>query len=315
MCTSLLLHSINKSIFGRNLDIDLEIDNKNIIISSRNSKLIFKNGEYINSHYAFMGIGILVNNYPLYFDGTNEFSLSVASLNFPVFGVLNNPLKSRLNLASYEIIPYILSKFKSVDEVKDNLKKLNITNIDFICGLKSVSLHYFVCDKTKSIVIEQTKDGVTIYDNPYHILTNSPTFAYHLQNIAQYLNISNKYPTNNFKNENLQPYCVGLNMIGIPGDYSSNSRFIKGAYLINTAKYDDESALYTHMHILDNLKMVKGIATSKDGHSEFTSYSCSVDLNDLCYYVRTYHSASYQKFDLFDKNLDLNSDKFYSFNF
>ena len=193
MCTSLLLHSINKSIFGRNLDIDLEIDNKNIIISSRNSKLIFKNGEYINSHYAFMGIGILVNNYPLYFDGTNEFSLSVASLNFPVFGVLNNPLKSRLNLASYEIIPYILSKFKSVDEVKDNLKKLNITNIDFICGLKSVSLHYFVCDKTKSIVIEQTKDGVTIYDNPYHILTNSPTFAYHLQNIAQYLNISNNY--------------------------------------------------------------------------------------------------------------------------
>ena len=294
MCTAIFLKSNNRHIFGRNLDVEEDIKDRKVIITPRNYPLIFKKENIINNHYAFLGMAIDVNNTPLYFDGMNEYGLCIASLNFPIYGCLNDVKDNHINLSSYEIISYVLAKFKTVDEVKNNLSNLNITNIDFNIYLKSVSLHYLISDKDKSIVIEQTVDGVKIYDNLFNILTNAPEFSYHVRNINSYLNFNNKYPVNNFKNIDLKPYCVGDNMIGIPGDYSSNSRFIKGAYLINNAIYDDEDILFCHQHILENLKMVKGIATSSDGRAEYTAYSASFDQDNLIYYFKNYNSLSYE---------------------
>ena len=181
MCTCIMIKNIN-SYFGRNMDLDYSLNEK-LIVVPRNFEINFKNKESIKNHYAFFGLGIVSNNYPLLAEGSNEFGLSVATLNFPNNAYYNNLSHRKENIAPYELSLYILATCKTIKDVKKLLKSINITNIPFSKQYPLTPVHFMVSDKNNSLVIEPIKNSLNVFDNPYNVLTNNPPFNYHIENI------------------------------------------------------------------------------------------------------------------------------------
>lgn len=311
MCTCI---SIN-SYFGRNMDITHSF-NERIIITPRNYIINYKVESPSIVHYAIIGIGNVTNNYPLYADAINEHGLGVAALNFPYFSYYHKQNKDKINLAPYELILYILSNFKNVKEVKEKINLINLVNINFSMNLKNTPLHYMVSDNIESIVIESTKNGINIYNNPFNILTNSPPFSYHKENIKNYLNLHNKDSINVInKSLKLNPISFGLGAFGLPGDYSSTSRFIKGFFIKSFLDFnkDEYYNIIQFYNCLDSIKMIKGCVYTKHGY-EYTRYTSIYNLSKGILYYKTYDDYRIYSMNLFNNNLNNNELIIYEFN-
>ena len=296
MCTAINLNKNNQCYFGRNLDLDYPFDAKIICVPS-NYDIHFKKEKNIKTHYAFFGFGIVVNDYPLLGDGANEKGLAIAGLNFVGNAKYNDYDTTKKNYAPYELPLIILSTCKSIKEVKELMKDVNIVDIDFAPNIPNHDLHFIVSDKNGSIVIEQRKDGLHVFDNPFNVLTNNPPFEYHFQNVSNYAYMSNESMVNNLmKDFKLDEYCLGLGAYGLPGDYSSTSRFIKVLFVKNNILLDDKTDdVINFFKCLDSVLMPKGAVKSKD-YFEYTQYSNCYDLINLTLYYKTYESAGIVKF-------------------
>ena len=302
MCTSLKLKFKNHYVCGRNLDLEYHFG-ESVIAINENYLMKFKFLDEVKTNKKILGIGSLVDNYPLFAEAINNDGLFIAGLNYPDNAFYNEEAKEgAINLAPYEIINYVLLNCKNVDEVKDVFEKVHLVAKPFIQGMPLSYLHYLVSDKNKSIVIEPDKDGIKIYDNPYEVLTNNPSFPFHLESVKQYGNLSNKYYENNLtKKEELKPFCIGLNAHGLPGDSSSPSRFIKTLYLKekmeeNLSQNDD--LIKEAFHIFDNVSVIKGAALTRENKSEITIYTSVYDLNTLECFYKTYEEMAVHKVSL-----------------
>jgi len=301
MCTAIHYNSF----FGRNLDLEISY-NERVVITPRNYSFKFKNVPDVTSHYAMIGMGIVVDDYPLYYDAVNEKGLSVAGLNFPDNAHYMPPILNKTNIAPFELIPYILGKCSTINEVKSVLLKLNIVKINFNSDYPLSPLHWMFADKKSSIVVEPLKDGVNIYENPIGVLTNNPPFSYHLTNLINYMGISSKQPENLFSDKiTLSPYSRGMGGIGIPGDLSSASRFIKAAFtLLNSPRFKDENEeISQFFHILTSVEQQKGCVHVMNKY-EFTLYSSCCDMDKAIYYYTTYNNRSISSVHLFNENLE-----------
>ena len=289
MCTCIDLKT-KDYYFGRNLDLDERFGEK-VVITPRNYKFDWKNGSTIFTKYAMIGMASVVQNYPLYAEATNERGLAMAGLYFPQNAYFFEPKDSNLNLAPYELIPYFLGQYATVAEIKNNIKNLNITNIPFVQGLPIADLHWMISDGENCIVLEQMKDGLKIYDNPVGVLTNNPPFDYHLMNLNNYMNLTPNNKEKGFSNKiDLQAYGQGMGAIGLPGDVSPASRFIRAAFykLNSICKEDEESSVTQFFHILDSVAMIQGATITKEGKYDITTYSCCINLSKGIYYYKTY---------------------------
>ena len=302
MCTSLKLKYKNHYVCGRNLDLEYHFG-ESVIALNETYLMKFKFLDEVKTNKKILGIGSLVDNYPLFAEAINNDGLFIAGLNYPDNAFYNEEAKEgAINLAPYEIINYVLLNCKNVDEVKDVFEKVHLVAKPFIQGMPLSYLHYLVSDKNKSIVIEPDKDGIKIYDNPYEVLTNNPSFPFHLESVKQYGNLSNKYYENNLtKKEELKPFCIGLSAHGLPGDSSSPSRFIKTLYLKekmeeNLSQNDD--LIKEAFHIFDNVSVIKGAALTLENKSEITIYTSVYDLNTLECFYKTYEEMAVHKVSL-----------------
>lgn len=289
MCTCINLKT-KDNYFGRNLDLEYRFNEK-VVITPRNYEFKLKNGNIINTKYAMIGMATVVDNYPLYAEATNEKGLSIAGLYFPNNSYYFNKNNLKLNLTPYELIPYILGKYSSIEEIKHILSILNITNIPFNKNLPLADLHWMISDKNNCIVIEQMKDGLKIYDNPIGVLTNNPPFSYHLINLNNYINLTPHYAKNMFSNKiELKQYGQGMGAIGLPGDNSPSSRFVRASFnkLNSICNSDEESSITQFFHILDSVSMIKGTTITKDGKNDITTYSCCINADKGIYYYKTY---------------------------
>ena len=321
MCTCIDLKT-KDYYFGRNLDLDERFGEK-VVITPRNYKFDWKNGSTIFTKYAMIGMASVVQNYPLYAEAANERGLAMAGLYFPQNAYFFEPKDSNLNLAPYELIPYFLGQYATVAEIKNNIKNLNITNIPFSKGLPIADLHWMISDGENCIVLEQMKDGLKIYDNPVGVLTNNPPFDYHLMNLNNYMNLTPNNKEKGFSNKiNLQAYGQGMGAIGLPGDASPASRFIRAAFYKLNSRYnsnpDDIVAL------IGPSICKKCFETSKD---IALMLSASVSDNGVCadyiegkYYADLKEINKRQMIDLGIKNIDTaqyctccNNDKFFSY--
>lgn len=289
MCTCINLKT-KDNYFGRNLDLEYRFNEK-IVITPRKYEFKLKNKTVINTKYSIIGMATIIDNYPLYAEATNEKGLSMAGLYFPNNAYFFNEENSKLNLAPYELIPYFLGLYKTVAEVKKNIENLNITNIPFSKELPISDLHWMISDENECIVIEQMKDSLKIYDNPIGVLTNNPPFNYHLNNINNYLNLTPNYEESRFSSKvNLQQYGQGMGAIGLPGDTSPASRFIRASFnkLNSVCNEDEESSVTQFFHILDSVAMIKGTTITKEGKYDITTYSCCINTSKGIYYYKTY---------------------------
>ena len=310
MCTCIKTKT-NYNFFGRNMDLDYDFDGK-VIVVSRKFILRYKVIYDMKEHYSFIGMGKMLKNYPFFAEGINEFGLSIAALRFEGYAKYSEIKNDKINLAPYEIIPFFLAKCKSVKEAMVYMNNLNIINIDYDEDVKVSSLHWMISDKDESYVIEQTDDGIKLYRNPYNTLTNHPKFEYHLENIKNYKNISNKENCSLFASKlNINSMGLGSSTFSLPGDFTSASRFIRAAYLSNNLIHELEYSLslMQFFEVLNNVAFIKGSVISENNRYEFTCYQSCMDQDLMIYRYKTFKCPCFKEFKLFAH--DINCDKLF----
>lgn len=277
--------------FGRNLDLDHCYD-ESVIVVPRKYPLTFRCQSTITTHYAMIGIGIIVDNYPLYYDATNEHGLSIAGLNFPGNARYLPQEPQKDNIAPFEFIPWILCQCSDVDEAKTLLTKMNIAEIPFNTQYALTPLHWMISDSAQSITVESTERGLQIYENPIGVLTNNPEFPFHLHNLTNHLNLTREIPSNRFSDKvQLIPDSLGMGAIGLPGDLSSASRFVRAAFTkLNSVNDCDElSSVSQFFHILASVAQTNGCCRTENGF-EKTIYSSCCNTDKGIYYYKTYEN-------------------------
>ncbi len=302
MCTAITFES-KDFYFGRTLDLSYHY-NETVTVTPRKLPLCFRNGEKMSNHYAMIGMATVAQDYPLYYEATNEKGLSAAGLNFPDNAVYYPENKAKQNVAPFELIPYILGKCATADEAYDELVGVNICDLPFSKDFPSTPLHWIVADKKRCIVIEQTENGLRIYENPVGTLTNNPPFEYHLHNHANYVNLTPDQPETKTK-----PYSLGMGAIGLPGDWSSASRFVRVNFAKQYAfKGENESETVNQFfRILGCVEQIKGLNRISDGSSHYSVYTSCCNTDRGIYYYKVYDSAQIVCVDM--KKEDLKSDK------
>lgn len=289
MCTCINLKT-EDYYFGRNLDFEVRFGEK-VVITPRNYEFELKREEKFKTKYAMIGMATVVNNYPLYAEATNEKGLSIAGLYFPGNAFYAIEQEDKINVTPFELIPWALGKFSSIEELKKEIYNINLLDIPFAENMPLTALHWMISDENDCIVLEQMKDGLKIYDNPIGVLTNNPPFPYHFTNMNNYMNLTPQMPNNSFsKKLSLQTYGRGMGAIGLPGDNSPASRFIRASFnkLNSVSSMDEESSVSQFFHILDSVSLVRGSTITEANKCDITNYSCCINATKGIYYYKTY---------------------------
>ncbi len=302
MCTAMTFNA-DSLYFGRTLDYDFPFDNQ-IIILPRNYELNFTGSLSVKSHSAIMGSGIIVDGYPLLFEGVNESGLCVAALNFSSNAVYDKPQDNKENIASFEFITYILSTCISVSGAHTKLLGANITDKAFSDKIPTSPLHFIIADKKGCITVESTKEGLKIFENPVGVLTNDPAFDIQLFSLNNYTNLSCYNPQNKvFGSFEAKSFSRGMGALGLPGDYSSNSRFVRTAFIKNhlSLKEDNVAQFFS---ALNSVTIPSGTVITENGKEQETQYVCCIDASRLIYYYVTKENRQISAVALQNENLD-----------
>ena len=307
MCTALSVNADNH-YFGRTLDWIYSYSEK-IVVIPRNFLFSLRHAGHLSRHYAIIGSAVVQAGVPLLFDAANEKGLAGAGLNFPKNAFYNELADEKSNIASFEVIPWVLGQCASVKEAKVILEKINITNTSFNEYYPASPLHWIFSDKDSSITVEQTENGLQIYDNPFGVLTNNPPFSYHIHNIANYMSLTKGEPENNFSEKfNLTPYSFGMGAFGLPGDFSSASRFVRAAFLKENSHFtgNEEKDVSQVFHIMASVEQPRG-CSQMNKESEYTIYTACINTDKGIYYHKTYYCDEIYAVDMNKCDLDGNT--------
>lgn len=277
MCTAI---RFDEKFFGRTLDFEQGFGEE-LIVTPREFTRI---GE-ANNRYAIMGVGVKNGHTPLYFDGVNEWGLAAAALNFPGRAVYGGYLGSRTGVSSAHIISLVLGFCRSVAEAKEMLDKIYVTDEGADESTPPTALHWIIADSRESVVVESVREGLCIYDNPVGVLTNSPEFPYQLCRLADYVNLSAAQPKN--YPHYAPAYSRGMGAIGLPGDYSSTSRFVRADFVSRNTLSAEEGEISRAFHILSAVSVPLGCVLTDEGRAVSTIYTTCVDMENPTYYLTT----------------------------
>ena len=305
MCTALTFHT-KDFYFGRNLDLEYSYG-ETVAVTPRNYPFQFRNGNSLRCHFALIGMATISDGYPLYYEATNEKGLSLAGLNFPGNAVYYPEAAGKDNIAPFELIPWILGQCASVEEAMDKIQTLNIWNHPFSAAFPVSPLHWLLSDRETSLTLEPLADGLKIHRNTLGVLTNNPPFDFHMHNLVQYMNLTALPPENRFSEcIDLKPFSLGMGSIGLPGDMSSPSRFVKAAFTKwNSRCGDSESeSISQFFHILSGVAQQRGLTCVRDEEYEFTQYSSCCNTDKGIYYYTTYENSQITAVDMHREDLD-----------
>ena len=309
MCTALTLSTKDGyNLFGRNMDLAYSFNQAVTLVPRTYEYKDNITGEMRKNKYAVLGMASIIDNYPAFADGCNEKGLGCAGLNFPgCFYVEEKLVEGKKNLAPYDLLLWILANFKTVDEVLDNIKDIELVGIPLNDKTPIPTLHWIVSDtEGKSIVIEKTKEGLKTFENPIGVLTNSPTFDWHMTNLNEYIKTTPIQPEPvKWLNEELKPLGVGLGTKGLPGGLSGVDRFVRIAYL--KAQYPQSenvmSGISQFLHMLNNVAMPRG-AVINEKSDDITLYTSCMLLQKGIYYYSTYNNNGISAVDMNKEDLD-----------
>lgn len=304
MCTALLYRG-DGYYFGRNLDLE-EHYGEQPVITPRNVPLPMRGMPALSRHYAMAGMAWVQGGYPLYYDGFNEHGLAVAGLNFPGYAAYH-PFKAGAdNVTPFELIPWLLGTCADVGEVRAALGRVNLLGRNFTPELPLTPMHFLAADKKgRALVIEPMEQGVKLWDAPAGILTNAPPFDWQMTNLARYRGLSPVQPEDRMGWE-LPLFSNGMGALGLPGDLSSPSRFVRGAFALRNAVpgKTPEQSMTRVFHILAGVAQSRGCVTLPEGGTEQTVYALCFDLErGRCCYT-TEENSRPTGIDLFKANLE-----------
>lgn len=307
MCTA-ATYKTKDFYFGRTLDYEFSYGEE-IAVVPRNFPFDFRCMGHCAEHYAMIGMAHIAEGYPLFYDAINEKGLGMAGLNFVGNAVYPQPADGQDNVSPFEFIPWILSQCSTVKEARVLLEKMALVNIPFSEKLPLSQLHWIISDKDEAITVESVKDGLHIYDNPVGVLTNNPPFDKQMFSLNNYMYLSAKNPENTFGDVPLDAYSRGMGAIGLPGDLSSQSRFIRVAF-VKMNSFSDESeteSVSQFFHILGSVDQQRGCCCVAEGKYEITIYTSCCNADKGIYYYTTYNDHQITAVDMHKTDLDGNS--------
>lgn len=305
MCTA-ATYKTKDAYFGRNLDYEFSYGEETVI-TPRNFPFQFREVDPINSHYAIIGVAYVNDNYPLYYDAINEKGLGIAGLNFVGNAVYNDHIDGKDNIAQFEFLPWILSQCADVREACNFLAKMNFRNLNFSPQLPTAELHWMMYDGTDCVVVESTAEGLKLYNNYIGVMTNNPPFDKQLLQLSNYQHLSPKDPVNLMApNIDFPIYSRGMGAIGLPGDLSSESRFVKAAFtkLNSLSESDEMSSVSQFFHILHSVDQQRGCDNLGDNKYEITIFSDCYNLQQGIFYYTSYDNHQITAVDMNKANLD-----------
>ncbi len=257
-----------------------------------------------------IGMAHVAEDCPLYYDAVNEKGLGMAGLNFVDNAVYRESADDKDNITHFEFITWILSQCATVREAKNLVERINILNTPFNDELPLAQLHWIISDRDASVTVESVEAGIRIYENPVGILTNNPPFDMQMFALNNYMNVSAKPPENKFsKVLNLKEYSRGMGALGLPGDLSSQSRFVRAAFVkMNSVSGDSEQESVSQLfHILHSVDQQRGCCDLGNGQYEITIYTSCCNADKGIYYYTAYNNHQITAVDIHKENL--NGDK------
>lgn len=285
MCTAITF-SAGGFYFGRTLDYEHSFGEE-IVFTPRRYPLPFRQLPAIGHHHAILGVAHVENGYPLYYDAMNDRGLCMAGLNFVGFAQYSN--SARDPVAAFELIPWILSQCQSVAQARVLLAHTAVTETPFSPSLHAARLHWLIADRVEAITVEAMSDGLHIHDNPAGVLTNNPPFPEQMRHLANFAHLSALPARNQFPIE-LTPVSRGTGAVGLPGDLSSPSRFVRAAFTKHHAARHGLNPVSQFFHILGAVEQTMGCCRLEDGSLPHTLYTSCCDADHGIYYCTTYHS-------------------------
>ena len=305
MCTA-ATYKTKDFYFGRTLDYEFSYGDE-VVVTPRNYPFRFRCMGDMNSHYAIIGMACVMDGCPLYYDAVNEKGLGMAGLNFVGNADYKEKTEGKDNVAQFEFIPWILGQCTDVKEARTLIGKINLVNIPFREDLPLAQLHWIIADKNEAITVEAVREGIKVYDNPVGVLTNNPPFDEQMFRLNDYMGLSPKQPENTFSDKlGLKPYSRGMGAMGLPGDLSSQSRFVRVAFVkLNSVSGDSEKeSVSQFFHILGSVDQQRGCCEVAEGEYEITIYTSCCNADKGIYYYTTYDNRCITAVDMNKEDLD-----------
>ena len=305
MCTAATYHT-KDHYFGRTLDYEVSYGEE-VVVTPRNYPFRFRHMGSLSSHYAIIGMATVAGGCPLYYDAVNEKGLGIAGLNFPGNADYKPLAEGKDNVATFELIPWLLGQCATVGEARGLLERMNLADTPFGPQFPVSPLHWILTDLEGAITVESVRDGIRIYDNPVGILTNNPPFDYQMTNLTNYMSLSTEPPENHFSDRlELTPYSRGMGMLGMPGDLSSASRFVRAAFTkLHALSGETESeSVSQFFHILGSVEQPRGCVHMGEGKYEITIYTSCCNMERGISYYTTYENSQITGIDMHRENLD-----------
>jgi choloylglycine hydrolase len=265
------------------------------------------------SKYASVGASGV--GMPVLVEGVNEKGLAAGLFYFPTSAkyLAYTAADAARTIAPWELGSWMLENFATVDEVSANIGKVVVPSVVFGGWGFAPEVHFIVQDATgKSIVIEYVGGRLTVFDNPLGVLTNSPAFDWHMTNLRNYVNFSmTNVPPVKVGSVTLQPFGQGSGMLGLPGDFTPPSRFVRAVAFSQSVfrSKTGQDAVLEAFHILNQFDIPKGTTRDqKDEHgnilADYTQWTSASDLSTKRFYFRTYENSQIRVLDLAKMNLN-----------
>ena len=308
-CTGITLTAGDKSfITARTVDWSGSEMNNIYVISPRGhteQSLLpdgTQNGMRFTAKYGFVGLGMERPEFVV--DGTNEAGLNVGLFYFPDFGKYQ-PYDAKYRdktLADFQVVSWILSQFSTIDEVKSAIDTVRVVNIDPTAS----TVHWRIAEPNGRVAVLEIIDGVpTFYENPVGVIANAPNFDWHMTNLNNYVNLypGRAMPTP-FGPIKLRSLSNGTGLRGLPGDFSSPSRFVRAAFLKTYAlpQKTGRDTVMQSFHILNNFDVPFGtsynIGTAKFDMPSATQWTISTDTANHIVYYHTMYNRTLRKIDM-----------------
>ena len=305
MCTA-ITYTAGEHYFGRNLDLDHAYC-ETVTVTPRRYPFPFRRAGVLEEHYALVGMAYVSDGYPLYYDATNERGLSMAGLNFPASADYKPERDGCDNIAPFEFIPWLLGQCAGLAEARQLLSRLHLADIPFSSSLPPAPLHWLIADRSGAIVVEPLREGLRIWDDPVGVLTNEPPFDYQLLRLKDFMQLTREAPRCSFgPGLELQPHCLGMGAVGLPGDLSSTSRFVRAAFtrLNSVSDASEAAAVSQFFHILGSVAQTRGCARAGEDRWEITVYSSCCSTDRGIYYYTTYENSQITAVDMHREDLD-----------
>ncbi len=315
MCTSFVLRAQDGSpVYGRTMEwgaFDLHTE---LVLVPRNQSFTSelgggRQGMTWRNKYGFVAMNAV--HKPFVTDGMNETGLTIGVLYFPGFAEYQpfEPGQEAVTLNNVDLSAYILGQFASVNEIRETLPALRVVyNEDIVEAFGAPApLHVVAIDESgASIVIEYVKGELVIYDNKIGVMTNAPTYDWHVLNLRNYpqLRAYGGPARREINGVSLAPFGAGSGMLGLPGDVTPPSRFVRAVAFTQTSEpfADVEAAINQAARILHNFDIPRGLVREGESpehyHLNFTQWSTIGDIRNRRYFWWTEHNQRIRMVDL-----------------